>query len=156
MTITIELARTAVQYEAGRTLIEAYAEYLGIDLEFQDFSGELATLEQMYGAPTGCLLLAKEGASYIGVIGLRELEPGIAEMKRLFVPKAHQGKGAGALLVARFLEEARQLGYRAVRLDSMRTQNQAIDMYRKLGFVEIAAYRYNPFPDAIYMEYLIA
>jgi putative acetyltransferase len=155
MTIAIETANTAAQYEAGRALITAYAQSLGVDLEFQGFSAELATLEHMYGPPSGCLLLAREDLRYIGVVGLRALEPGIAEMKRLFVLDEHQGKGAGALLSARFLEKAKELGYRAVRLDSIRTQRKAVEMYRKLGFVEIEAYRYNPFPDAVYMEYTL-
>lgn len=152
----IEEACTQDQYEAGRTIIRAYARFLGLDLEFQGFSDELAALPKMYGPPRGCLLLAKEGNDYVGAVGLREFERGVAEMKRMFVFQPHQGNGLGKALTQAFLNKAKELGYRSVRLDSVRGLDRALGLYKQFGFKEIAPYRYNPYPDAIYMEYVIS
>ncbi len=152
MQVSIEPATTAAQYQAGAEIFKAYARFLGFDLEFQGFTKELATLQDMYGPPNGCLLLAKEGACPIGAVGLREFAPGVAEMKRMFVLERHQGKGAGKQLMESFLAKARELGYRSIKLDSIRTLDKALGLYRQFGFVEIEPYRYNPHPEAVYME----
>jgi len=85
MSVGIEAAETTEQFDAGGQLIRAYADFLGLDLEFQRFSSELALLPKMYGPPKGALLLATLEGIRVGAVGLREFEPGIAEMKRMFV-----------------------------------------------------------------------
>lgn len=152
MAVTVEIAETPAEYEIGRFIFAEYAAFLGVDLEFQGFSEEMEALQSMYGPPTGSLLLARKGDLYIGAVGLRELEPGIAEMKRLFVLPEHQGSGAGVALMEVFMARAAQLGYRLVRLDSLRSLDKALALYRKFGFIEIDPYRFNPFPDAVFME----
>lgn len=151
--ITIQRAETPVQFQAGRQLISAYADFLGQDLEFQGFSAELDGLEQMYGPPTGALLLAQLNGDYIGSVGLRQLEPGIAEMKRLFVLEPYQGRGCGRALALAFIDCAKELGYRSVKLDSIPELDSALALYRAMGFYEIAPYRFNPHPEAVFMEY---
>jgi GNAT superfamily N-acetyltransferase len=126
-----------------------------LDLEFQGFSQEMETLPDMYGAPKGCLLLAKQGQHYIGAVGLREHEPGVAEMKRMFVLTEYQGVGAGYVLIEAFIAKAKELGYRSIKLDSIKPLAKALALYRKLGFIEIEPYRYNPHPEAIFMELIL-
>lgn len=152
MQVGIELAASAEQYAAGKNLFRAYAEFLGLDLEFQGFSAELDGLREMYGPPRGCLLLAKLGPDYVGAVGLREFAPGFAEMKRLFVLPQHQGLGVGIALIEAFIAQARRLDYRAIWLDSIRPLDKALNLYRKFGFLEIEAYRHNPHPEAVFME----
>ena len=152
MKIQIEFAESPEQYAIGQKLFSDYVDFLGLDLEFQGFSEEMAALGQMYGPPKGCLLLARKDDRYIGAVGLRELDPGVAEMKRMFVVPECQRSGAGRALMEAFLARARQLGYRLVRLDSLRSLDNALALYRKFGFVEIEPYRFNPFPDAVFME----
>lgn len=149
---TLEHANTPEQYAAGGEIFTAYARFLGLDLEFQGFSQEMQSLHRMYGPPNGCLLLARRGEVYIGAVGLREFEPGVAEMKRMFVLPEHQGGGVGKALVEAFLAAGKALGYRAVKLDSVRSLDKALALYRQLGFVETAPYRFNPYPDAVFME----
>jgi putative acetyltransferase len=150
--VEIIQAGSAAEYAAARMLIEAYARWLGMDLEFQGFTQELATLDKVYGPPRGAMLLAREGMAHIGCVGLRPIDYTIAELKRMFVLPEHQGKGVGRMLMEAFIVKARSLGYRAIRLDTVPRLTVATALYRQYGFVEISAYRYNPHPDALFLE----
>jgi ribosomal protein S18 acetylase RimI-like enzyme len=139
--------------DQARALFQEYADMLGVDLCFQGFAQELATLPGKYGPPHGCLLLAKEGEKAVGCVALRPMEQsGYCEMKRLFVQPACRGTGLGRRLAVRILEEARQRGYARMRLDTLDKLQAAIQLYRELGFVEIPAYYRNPEPNVVYME----
>lgn len=152
MSVKIEVAETTKQFEAGRQLIRAYAEFLGLDLEFQGFSDELVSLPTMYGSPKGALLLAKLDGVYVGGVGLREFESGIAEMKRMYVLSDYHGSGIGKALTKAFLTKATEMGYASVRLDSIRKLHNALMLYQNFGFEEIEPYRFNPHPEAVFME----
>ncbi len=135
-----------------RELFVEYQQWLGIDLCFQGFEKELATLPGRYAVPRGCILLAKDGADIAGGIALRPLENGICEMKRLFVREKWRGQGLGRRLTEDILSKAGELGYAAMRLDTEKRLKEAIALYRKLGFVEIDAYCDNPLEDVLYLE----
>lgn len=156
MSVKIEVAETAKQFEVGRQLIHAYAEFLGLDLEFQGFSDELISLPTIYGSPKGALLLANLDGVYVGGVGLREFEPGIAEMKRMYVLSDYHGRGIGKSLTNAFLVKAAEMGFSSVRLDSIRELDKALRLYQSFGFKEIEPYRFNPHPEAIFMEYKIS
>lgn len=145
-------ATTAEEFVQARRLFELYQNLLGIDLCFQGFEVELNSLHVMYGPPRGALLLARVEGEFVGCVGLRDLGRDIAEMKRMYVLPAHQGKGIGKALTTRFIETAMNFGYSAIRLDTIPSLDRAVALYRKLGFREIEAYRYNPDPKALFME----
>ncbi|NCN44235.1 MAG: N-acetyltransferase [Piscirickettsiaceae bacterium CG_4_9_14_3_um_filter_43_564] len=155
MSIKVDIAKTKKQFEAGSQLFRAYAKYLGLDLEFQGFSEELMSLSKIYGEPKGALLLAKLEGTYIGAVGLREFEPGIAEIKRMYVLPNHHGMGVGKALTEASLKQATEMGYCSIRLDSIRALDKALQLYRYYGFEEIEPYRFNPHPEAVFMEYKI-
>jgi putative acetyltransferase len=137
---------------AARKLFMEYADRLGVDLCFQGFQQELAGLPGEYGPPNGRLLLAVEDDQPVGCVALRKLGDGICEMKRLYVRLEHRGKGLGRKLAATIIGEARGIGYKKMRLDSLTSLKEAAGLYQSLGFTEIAPYRYNPLPDAVFME----
>jgi len=149
---TVEQASRASDYRSARELVEEYAASLAIDLGFQGFEAELATFPGEYAPPGGAVLLAHVGRSLAGVVALRPMTPEVCEMKRLFVRHPFRGRGVGRALASRLIEVASLKGYRRMRLDTIASMAAAIDLYRQLGFREIGAYRYNPFPDARYFE----
>jgi ribosomal protein S18 acetylase RimI-like enzyme len=135
-----------------RELFQEYAASLGVDLCFQDFESELATLPGNYAPPGGRLLLACWNGETAGCVGLRPLQHGICEMKRLYVRSDYRGFGVGRALAERIIEDAGQAGYSRMRLDSLPSMESAIQLYRRLGFRDVAPYRENPVPGAVFLE----
>jgi putative acetyltransferase len=139
--------------EAARRLFRAYATWLAVDLCFQGFEEEVATLPGLYAPPAGCLLLARAGDAVAGCVGLRPLEPGIGEMKRLWVEPGFAGAGLGRALAERVIAEARAIGYGAIRLDTIPARMPAAQhLYGSLGFREIPAYYANPLEGVVMLE----
>lgn len=139
-------------YHQACELIRRYEAWLGIDLSFQNFAKELESLSEMYGPPKGALLLAYEEERLVGCVGLRDLGENICEMKRMFVLPELHGRGIGSELLHLFIEMASQAGYAAIRLDTLPSLKSALSLYQQAGFREIAAYRFNPDPDALYLQ----
>ena len=151
--LNVRAAESEADVVAVRGLFSEYAAALGVDLGFQDFAHERASLPGDYASPGGVLLLAESGTDVIGCIGLRPLEPpAIAELKRLYVRPSHRRTGAGRALTEAALAVARSLGYQRVRLDTLPTMLEARRLYAGLGFQEIPAYRHNPVPGTTYLE----
>ena len=142
----------AADVETARALFREYADGLGIDLCFQGFEGELATLPGDYAPPRGRLLIARRAGEMAGCVALRPLGPGVCEMKRLYVRASHRGAGIGGRLVECVIREARAIGYARMRLDTLPSMTEALGLYRALGFVPIAPYRENPVPGAVFLE----
>jgi ribosomal protein S18 acetylase RimI-like enzyme len=150
--IRILEARSDRDYGTARALFEEYARTLGADLCFQGFAEELESLPSMYGPPGGCLLIAWRDGRAVGCVAMRTLEPGVCEMKRLFVTREARGMGLGKELASAIVERARTSGYRTMVLDTLRSMVEARVIYRSLGFVQRAPYYANPLPDVAFME----
>ena len=146
-------AGSADDLAAARRLFRAYADWLAVDLGFQDFERELATLPGAYAPPQGRLLLARVGGEAAGCVALRPLEPGICEMKRLWVEPGFAGFGLGRELAVAIIDAARAAGYARMRLDTMPARMPtAQHLYGTLGFVEIAPYYHNPLDGVVMLE----
>ena len=150
--VEIHAARAAGDVEEARTLFEEYARSLPFGLEFQDFHRELQSLPGEYGLPRGRILLARVDGALAGCVALRPWDAERCEMKRMYVRPAFRGAGAGRALAEAVMAEARAIGYRWMRLDTVPGMDAAIALYRSLGFRDIPAYRHNPIPGAVYME----
>ena len=159
----IRIAATPTDFAQARALFEEYAAWLNVDLCFQDFAHELATLPGAYAQPLGCLLLTSadgradtaEGCIAlrpIGVDGIQTAPAPVAEVKRLYVKPAARGVGAGSRLAQRLVEEARNIGYRELKLDTLDWMAGARALYARFGFRECAPYYRNPLPGAVYMS----
>ena len=133
-------------------LFKEYAESLSFDLSFQDFEHEFSELPDGYVLPEGRLLIAKYGSKVAGCVALRKIDKATCEMKRLFVRKGFRGKKIGKSLAESIVEEARQIGYLRMRLDTTPEMQNAIRLYQTLGFETIEPYRVNPVKGATFME----
>jgi putative acetyltransferase len=150
-------AESPTQIAQARELFLEYAESLGFSLCFQNFDQELASLPGSYAPPGGRLLLAEYEGQLAGCIALHKLGPEtgseVCEMKRLYLRPQFRGKRLGRALADRIIAEARQIGYKSMRLDTVEpVMKDAVGMYRRLGFVEIPPYCANPMTGALYME----
>jgi putative acetyltransferase len=142
--------------EAVRRLFRQYAASVPFDLAYQNFEAELEALPAPYAPPKGSLLVAKDGPDCLGTVGLKRLDTGIGEIKRLFVAPAQRARGIGKLLLARIINEARRRGYESIRLDSHRaTMTAAIALYRTHGFVEIPPYGPDLDGQIVFFEKLL-
>lgn len=148
---TIRQAETAIDIAQVRELFVEYQSTLGVDLCFQGFAEELASLPGNYARPAGRLLLASSGSTVLGVVALRPLLSADCEMKRLYVRSSGRGAGLGRLLTQSLISEARLTGYKRLLLDTLPTMTEAQTLYRSMGFEEIEAYCHNPIAGTRYM-----
>lgn len=167
------------EIEATQAIFRDYAASLDIDLCFQNFDEEVATLPGDYAEPRGALLLAlvdvEGGAApaeqidapmirraqgsmaYVaGCCALRPLDtadyPNAAEMKRLYVRPPFRGLGLGRQMAEAMLDAARGAGYACVLLDTLDDMESARALYEDLGFVEVPPYYHNPIAGAHYLK----
>jgi len=150
--LTIEEVSSGAELEEVRSLFREYADSLGVDLCFQGFDQELRTLPGEYLRPKGRLLLARWKNQVAGCVALREIGPGVCEMKRLYLRPAYRSLGIGRTLALRCVREASTAGYQSMRLDSLPSMTSALTLYRELGFQEIPPYRNNPVEGAVFLE----
>lgn len=145
-------ATTEEELREVRQLFLEYSDATGVDLCFQNFAHELATLPGEYAPPRGRLFLLRVGDEVAGCIALRPITEETCEMKRLYVRPAFRGRRLGRKLTESLLAEAREIGYRRMRLDTLPSMQAAIALYRSLDFQAIEPYRFNPDPATLFLE----
>jgi GNAT superfamily N-acetyltransferase len=145
-------AASEAEIETVRTLFREYEKSLGISLCFQNFAEEVAGLPGDYAPPDGRLLIAFVGRRPAGCVALRKIGEGVAEMKRLYVRLRFRGMKLGRQLTEAVLEEARSIGYRAVRLDTLPSMREAQTLYLSMGFTDIPPYNDHPVEGTRFME----
>ena len=151
---TITPVRSLEDLSAIKTLFSVYAQTLNIDLSFQDFSIELASLPSKYSPPTGEILLARTpNGEAVGCVAVRPLpqHQGCCEMKRLYILPEGRGLGLGKELVKAVVEVATRLGYKEMRLDTLPEMVQARGLYEREGFVRGETYYDTPIAGTIFL-----
>ena len=136
--------------EDVRMLFAEYTTMLGVDLSFQNYDEEFASLPGKYAPPDGRLFLAEVDGMPVGCIALRRFESNRGEMKRLFVRPEYRGQGLGCALVEAVIAAARECGYEALILDTQTRLENSVALYRKLGFRETEPYYANPYIGVVY------
>ncbi len=151
--ISLLPVKTGEEIGTIRDLFTEYQRWLNFSLCFQGFDQELALLPGTYAPPNGRLYLAQYNGDIAGCIALRPMrEPHICEMKRLYVREAFRGKGIGTLLTKKIISDAREIGYRSMRLDTLQRMESARSIYTALGFTVVPKYYDNPMEEVVYME----
>jgi putative acetyltransferase len=154
----LECSEASVRVAATRdvrTIQNLWREYwksLGLPLDFQNFAEELRTLPGSYASPQGRLLLARLGRTPAGTAALRPIDRRACEAKRLYVRPEYRGKGVGRTLLAELIKEARAAGYQEMFGDTLKSMTSALQMYRRIGFVETSAYSSKPTPGAVFLK----
>lgn len=148
--------RSAEEIHTARGLFREYAASLGNDFCFVNFEQELRDLPGQYAPPAGRLYLARIDDALAGCVALRRLDAATCEMKRLYVRPSFRGQHLGRTLANTVIRQAREIGYRAMRLDTLPSMREAVPLYESLGFMRIPAYNSNPIPGVIFMELKLA
>jgi len=147
-------ATTPDEIDLARELFLEYGTWLEFDLCFQNFEQELAELPGKYEPPSGRLFLAYAGDDQLaGCIALRKLDTDCGEMKRLFIRPAFRQQGLGRVLIERLIDEAKRIGYKRMRLDTLPGKmDSAIRLYERFGFRDVAPYYDSPVQGTRYLE----
>src|SRR5262249_14908093 len=139
-------------WNVATRLVKEYATSLNMDLGFQEFDKELAHLATEYGPPLGSFLLAEHLNEFVGCGAIRRVSQSACEMKRLYVVPPCQSLGIGRKVATALLQDARDLGYKTVLLDTLPSMQRAQQLYRSLGFKPVSSYRFNPVPDTVFLK----
>jgi putative acetyltransferase len=141
-------------------LLYAYGAYMYDDLQLtagkDSFYYDLLLFPGMkYSRPEGMFLIAMAGNEPAGCVGLKRFSDDACEMKRLFVLPHFRAVGIGKLLSNKIIENAKEMGYKKMLLDTNREMAEAVNLYKKSGFKEIPPYCDNENPNAVFMELLL-
>lgn len=149
-------------FDRRNELIPLYEEYAAMLLETdpifakslaqQNYDEEIRHLEDKYGLPKGRIYLVYVDGELAGCVGMKPSDDSHAELKRLFLRPAFRGRNLGETLTRRIMDDAREEGYRYLRLDTLPGLKSALKLYRRLGFHETDAYYDCLVPGTIFME----
>jgi len=155
MTITLRplSENDSTALEQVRQYFRNYAAWLGVDLSYQNFDQEMASLPGAYAAPQGRLFFAEIDGRPAGCVGVRPLadSDGLCEMKRLYVAPEARGQGVGATLAMAAIKAAKEIGYKKLMLDTLPNMRMAVKLYRELGFTEAPAYYQTPIEGTMFL-----
>lgn len=151
--LQISHIRNDEEIDTIRELFREYENKMGLDLCFQGFEAELASLPGNYAEPEGRLFLAVSDDRVAGCVALKKVDPETCEMKRLYVREEFRGQRIGVALIEHLIVDARHIGYKRLRLDTFPPiMSKAVELYRSYGFREIPPYTIDPHPELLFME----
>ena len=149
-------------YDRPDEVIQLFKEYTGMImsqsdevrevLKSQHFEDELADINLKYGLPSGRLYIAADHDRAAGCAGLTRNDDRYCEIKRLYVRPAYRGQHISRLLLDQIIEDAKEIGYKYMRLDTFPYMHTAINLYEKYGFRHIEKYNDNPAHNAVFMQ----
>ena len=155
MTVTLRTltADDSEALEQVRQFFRNYAAWLGVDLSYQNFEQEMASLPGAYAVPQGRLFFAEINGRPAGCVGVRPLSEsdGVCEMKRLYVDPETRGQGIGTTLALAAIKAAKEIGYRKLMIDTLPAMRIAVKLYRELGFKEAPAYYPTPVEGTLFL-----
>jgi GNAT superfamily N-acetyltransferase len=104
-------------------------------------AGELGLTAAMFNPPHGAFLVARRGDAAgppLGGGGVRAINPGIGEVRRLWIDPGFRRRGIARLLMATLEDASRDIGLRALRLATGKHQPEAVAFYVSTGWRQVA------------------
>ncbi|MCI4372420.1 MAG: GNAT family N-acetyltransferase [Thermoplasmata archaeon] len=162
---TLRRVNWSADLDTVRRLFKDYRQWLFDHREKASFSDvnlppglapvdqEIAELPGVYGPSRGEIILAFKKDALVACGALRESEPRIGEIKRIYIRADHRGGGFGPILTQALLDRARDLGFGRVRVDTLSTMKGAIEFYQEMGFKPVRPVGPHPVPGALFFEY---
>ena len=137
--------------EAARRLITEYLQWLaveaadryGLSLDVEAMMSSDLGESSRFWPPHGRFYVLRSGGSFVGVGGLKQLSTEVGEIERMYVQPHVRGFGVGRRLLERLINDGREIGYRVLKLESLKFLTAAHTLYRSVGFVEIPPYADN-------------
>jgi putative acetyltransferase len=149
---TIHHAQTPAHIDAFRALCTEYQASLPYSLDFQGFDEEMAALPGKYAPPRGRMYVALAADDHrpVGCAAIREIEPNVAELKRMYVIPDYRGRGVARAIASQLIKDARAIGHHQMKLDTSGDMYSAQALYRSLGFLPTDRYNDDPMEDTLY------
>lgn len=152
------IIRHATFPDDATAVVSIWREFIAnspVNLDYQGNAPEFVDLPGKYAPPGGCVLLADRVGAIEGCVALRAVTGEICEMKRLYVRSEARGMRLGRRLVERIIAEAREIGYREMRLDVQEKSVAARSLYAAFNFIPAPAVSFNPVPGASFLGLLL-
>lgn len=121
-------------------------------LSSQNLDEELKDMKNKYALPYGRMYIAIVNDEAVGCVALTKNDSEYCEIKRLYVRPKFRGQGISKALMEQVIFDAREIGYKYMRLDTFPFMSSAIKLYKKYGFKYIERYNDNPAKTAIFMQ----
>jgi GNAT superfamily N-acetyltransferase len=147
-----ELLREYLIWDIGKL-----REVSGVELDAETYVENTLAEISLYFPPRGRLILARAADRLVGIGFLKPIRAGVCEIKRMYVQPDQRGKGFGKILLARLIDDAKDIGYEKILLDSAIYMTAAHSIYRSMGFTDVDYYSESETDEAlkdflIYME----
>lgn len=143
---TVRFEEIDITHESARKAIDSY--FVELDERFPTgFDGDAYQDEDAatMSPPNGCFLVVRSDTRVLGCGGVLNLEPGIGEIKRMWIEPSMRGLGLGRRLLESLEGRVAEMGNRTVRLDTNSTLAEALALYNSAGYLEIDRYNDNPY-----------
>ena len=147
--IVNELVLEYLRWDVGRA-----KEVLGEIVDVNEMLNHSTSEMDLFFAPTGRLLLAKEGERVAGTAFLKKLREDTCEIKRMYVRPEFRGKKVGKNLLSQLIQDAKLIGYSKILLDSAIYMEKAHSLYRSMGFIEVDRYPESEM-DLDFQKYMV-
>ncbi|MFI9384582.1 GNAT family N-acetyltransferase [Kutzneria sp. NPDC052558] len=134
----VEIEVVSPAHPDAQKCVQAYFDDLAVLFE-DGFDGDVVLQPEVE-----LVLLARLDGEPIGCVAMYEPEPGICEMKRMWVRESARGLGLGRRLLVELETLARQRGATSIRLETNRSLTEAIALYRSSGFEEVPPFNAEP------------
>jgi GNAT superfamily N-acetyltransferase len=153
--VTLVAVESEQQRKASGLLIAEYLQWInesaqreyGLSFDIEAMLASDIANSTKFQPPFGRFYLAQYGEQVAGVGCLKQLQENVGEIQRMYVRPEFRGKGIGRLIAERLLVDARSIGYKKLRLESLKFLASAHALYGSLGFKEIAPYADNSMKD---------